>query len=50
MSSNLLPCLEAPLENVIVEVRAGEGGLDAKDLVLEQFSIYLKLVERVECL
>lgn len=38
------------MENVIVEIRAGEGGLDAKDLVLEQFSIYLKLVERVAIL
>lgn len=38
------------MENVIVEIRAGEGGLDAKDLVLEQFSIYMKLTERAECL
>lgn len=38
------------MEHVIVEIRAGEGGLDAKDLVLEQFSVYGKLVERVECL
>lgn len=29
--------------NVIIEIRAAEGGLDAKDLVLEQFAMYAKL-------
>jgi protein subunit release factor A len=32
--------------NLIVELRAAEGGLDAKDLVYEQFSIYTKLAAR----
>lgn len=30
----------------IVEIRAAEGGDDAKDLVLEQLSIYLKRCQR----
>ena len=30
----------------IVEIRAAEGGLDAKLLVDDQFKIYLKLAER----
>jgi protein subunit release factor A len=30
----------------IVEIRAAEGGQDAKLLVEDQLSIYLKLVER----
>lgn len=30
----------------IVEIRAAEGGADAKLLVEDQLSIYLKLVER----
>jgi protein subunit release factor A len=30
----------------IVEIRAAEGGLDAKLLVDDQFTIYLKLAER----
>jgi len=38
------------MESVIVEIRAGEGGDDAKALVLEQFSIYVRLMERLECL
>jgi protein subunit release factor A len=28
---------------VIVEVRAAEGGDDAKDLVVEQFGVYARL-------
>lgn len=36
------------MENVVVEIRAAEGGADAKDLVLEQFAIYAKLAERRE--
>lgn len=28
---------------MIVEIRAAEGGADAKDLVLEQLGIYAKL-------
>lgn len=38
------------MESVIVEIRAGEGGDDAKALVLEQFAVYARLVERLECL
>jgi protein subunit release factor A len=34
------------MENVIVEIRAGEGGDDAKALVEEQFTIYGKLMAR----
>jgi protein subunit release factor A len=34
------------MESVIVEVRAGEGGMDAKALVQEQFGIYVRLMER----
>ena len=34
------------MESVIVEIRAAEGGDDAKDLVHEQFSIYTKLGAR----
>ena len=30
----------------IVEIRAAEGGADARLLVEDQFSIYLKLMER----
>lgn len=32
--------------SVIVEIRAGEGGDDAKDLVREQFGIYQKVGSR----
>jgi protein subunit release factor A len=31
---------------VIVEIRAAEGGDDAKNLVIEQFVIYTKLATR----
>ena len=31
---------------VLVEIRAAEGGDDAKSLVLEQFTIYAKLGAR----
>ena len=34
---------------MIIEIRAGEGGDDAKDLVLEQVSIYSRVAKR-ECL
>jgi len=34
------------VENVIVEIRAGEGGDDAKALVHEQFAVYAKLMDR----
>lgn len=34
------------MNSVIVEIRAGEGGADAKDLVDEQFMIYSKLCQR----
>jgi protein subunit release factor A len=33
-------------EVVIVEIRAAEGGADARLLVKEQFQIYCKLSER----
>ncbi len=33
-------------DSVIVEIRAAEGGADAKDLVTEQTKIYLRLVGR----
>jgi protein subunit release factor B len=32
--------------SVILEIRAGEGGADAKDLVTEQTAIYVKMAER----
>jgi hypothetical protein len=32
--------------SMIVEVRAAEGGSDAKDLVHEQFAIYVKACTR----
>lgn len=35
------------MESVIVEIKAGEGGDDAKSLVLEQFAVYGRLVERL---
>jgi peptide chain release factor 1 len=31
------------MEAIVVEVRAAEGGADAKDLVQEQFAIYMRL-------
>lgn len=34
------------ISSVIVEIRAAEGGADAKDLVLEQRAIYLRLCGR----
>lgn len=34
------------MESIIVEIRAGEGGADAKLLVVDQFSIYGRLIER----
>jgi protein subunit release factor B len=34
------------MSTVIVEIRAGEGGADAKDLVHEQFAVYSKLGAR----
>jgi hypothetical protein len=32
--------------SVIVEIRAAEGGADARDLVREQFSVYAKRAAR----
>jgi protein subunit release factor A len=29
------------METVIVEIRAAEGGADARDLVREQFAVYV---------
>ncbi len=34
------------MSGVFVEVRAGEGGNDAKSLVREQVSVYLKAARR----
>lgn len=34
------------MSNVIVEIRAGEGGDDAKLLVEEQFKLYCKMGAR----
>lgn len=34
------------METLIVEIRAGEGGADAKDLVHEQFAVYARVCER----
>jgi protein subunit release factor A len=34
------------MDAVIVEIRAAEGGEDAKGLVYEQFSVYVKLGSR----
>lgn len=31
---------------MIIEIRAAEGGMDAKLLVVDQFRIYKKLAER----
>jgi hypothetical protein len=33
-------CYERRVMSVIIEVRAAEGGADARDLVREQFAIY----------
>lgn len=35
--------------SIIVEIRAAEGGADAKDLVNEQFAIYSRFCE-LHCL
>jgi protein subunit release factor A len=34
------------MESVIIEIRSGEGGDDAKLLVKDQFGIYVKLMDR----
>lgn len=33
-------------DSVIIEIRAAEGGADAKTLVIDQTKIYLRLVGR----
>ncbi len=38
--------MNASSESVVVEIRAAEGGNDAKLLVLEQVKIYLRLSAR----
>ena len=38
--------MSASSESVVVEIRAAEGGDDAKLLVLEQAKIYLRLCTR----
>ena len=37
---------EVVMESVIIEIRAAEGGEDAKLLVEDQFNIYRKLLAR----
>ncbi len=32
--------------SVVIEIRAGEGGEDAKDLVTEQLSAYVRAADR----
>ena len=32
--------------SIIIEIRAAEGGLDAKLLVRDQFTLYTKLAQR----
>ena len=34
------------MERLIIEIRAGEGGADAKDLVREQVAVYGRLACR----
>jgi len=34
------------MESVIVEIRSGEGGDDAKTLVREQFAVYARMGAR----
>jgi len=34
------------MKSIIIEIRAGEGGADARDLVREQARIYAKVCER----
>lgn len=34
------------MDRVIVEIRAAEGGDDAKDLVVEQLRVYARLAQR----
>jgi protein subunit release factor B len=34
------------MKSIIVEIRAGEGGADAKDLVKKQAAIYQKVCAR----
>jgi protein subunit release factor A len=43
-----LSCPQKPKRRrkMIIEVRAAEGGMDAKLLVIDQFRIYTKLAER----
>jgi protein subunit release factor A len=46
MSTSTYASRERELESVIVEIRAAEGGGDAKLLCREQLKIYEKLAER----
>jgi protein subunit release factor A len=34
------------MSSIVVEIRAAEGGADAKLLVRDQFVVYVKLAER----
>jgi len=38
--------MEVIMENIILEIRAAEGGSDAKDLVNIQFAMYAKMCTR----
>jgi protein subunit release factor A len=39
---------EAAMESILVEIRAAEGGADAKLLVLDQLSAYVKAAQLKE--
>lgn len=45
-ASKFAPSGAPPSLSLIVEIRAAEGGADAKDIVLEQLSIYAKRASR----
>lgn len=34
------------MENIIVEIRAAEGGMDSKLLIIDQLNIYVKWANR----
>ena len=36
------------MESVLIEIRAAEGGDDAKLLVLEQLAVYVRVAQRRE--
>ncbi len=40
------PCYPAPMSSIVIELRAAEGGEDAKSIVVEQYAIYARLAVR----